>query len=69
MPVMGSVLEQEQEEGGRVVKREIAYATKMFNASQKRYCTRNKELLAVVTAIELFKYYLMGRHFTVVTDQ
>ncbi len=33
-----------------------------------RYCTTNKELLAVGMAIELFKYYLTGRHFTVVTD-
>ncbi len=65
---MGAVLEQEQEEGGRVVKRVIAYASKTLNASQRRYCTTNKELLAVVTAIELFKYYLTVRHFTVVTD-
>ena len=65
---MGAVLEQEQEEGGRVIKRVIAYASKTLNASQRRYCTMNKELLTVVTAIELFKYYLMGMHFTVVTD-
>ena len=65
---MGAVLEQEQEEGGRVVKWVIAYASKTLNASQRRYCTTNKELLAVVTAVELFKLYLTGRHFTVVTD-
>ncbi len=35
---------------------------------QRRYCTTNKELLAVVMVIELFRYYLTGRHFTVVTD-
>ncbi len=64
---MGAVLEQEQEEGGHVVKRVIAYASKTLNTSQRRYCAINKELLAVVTAIELFKYYLTGRHFTVVT--
>ena len=40
----------------------------MLSASQRKYCTTNKELLAVVMAIELFKYYLTGRHFTVVTD-
>ncbi len=33
-----------------------------------QYCAMNKELLAVLTATELFKYYLTGRHFTVVTD-
>ncbi len=65
---MGAVLEQEQEDEGRVVKRVIAYASKMLNASQRRYCTTNNELLAVVTAVELFKYYLTGRHFTVETD-
>ncbi len=32
---MGAVLEQEQEEGGRVVKRVIAYASKTLNASQR----------------------------------
>ncbi len=65
---MGAVLEQEQEEDGRVVKKVIAYASKTLNASQQRYCTTNKELLAVVTAMELFKYYLTGRFVTVVTD-
>ncbi len=62
---MGAVLEQEQEEGSQVVKRVIAYTPKTLNASQRCYCTTNKELLAVSTAIELFKYYLTGRHFTV----
>ncbi len=28
----------------------------------------NKELLVVVTAVKLFKYYLTGRHYMVVTD-
>ncbi len=48
---MGAVLEQEQEEGGQVVKHVVAYASKTLNASQRRYCTTNKELLAVVTAV------------------
>ncbi len=51
-----------------MVKKVIAYASKTLNASQQRYCTANKQLLAVVTAVELFKYYLTGKHFTVVTD-
>ncbi len=61
---MGALLEQEQEEGGKVVKRVIAYASKMLNASQMLYCTTNKELLAVVTAVKLFKYYPTGCDFT-----
>ncbi len=65
---IGDVLEQEQEEGGRVAKKVIAYASKTLSDSQRRYCTTNKELLAVMMAIELFKYYLTGRHFMVVTD-
>ncbi len=65
---IGAVLEQEQEEGGRVAKKVIAYASKTLSDSQCHYCTTNKELLAVVMAVELFKYYLTGRHFPVVTD-
>ncbi len=65
---IGAVLEQEQEESGRVAKKVIAYASKTLSDSQRGYCKTNKELLAVVMAVELFKYYLTGRHFTVVTD-
>ncbi len=65
---VGAVLEQEQEDRGQVVKRVIAYASMTLSYSQRRYCTTNKELLAVVMAVELFRYYLTGRHFTVVID-
>ena len=65
---IGAVLEQEQDEGGGVAKKVIAYASKTLSDSQRRYCTTHKELLAVVMAVELFKYYPTGRHFTVVTD-
>ncbi len=61
-------LEQEQEDDGQVVKKVIAYTSKTLSDSQCRYCTTNKELLAVVMAVELFRYYLTGWHFTVVTD-
>ncbi len=65
---IGAALEQDQDEGGQVVKQAIEYAFKTFSDTQRHYCTTNKELLAVVMAIELFRYYLMGRHFTVVTN-
>lgn len=48
---MDAVLQQEQGKDGMVIKRVIAYASKTPNASQRRYCTTNKELLAVVTAV------------------
>ncbi len=64
----GAVLEQDQEEGGQVVKRVIAYASKTLSDTHRRYCTTNKELLAVAMAIELLQYYLTGRHFTVAKD-
>ncbi len=52
---MGAMLEQDQEENGWVVKRIISYVSKMLNASQGHYCPTKKELLAVVTAVELSK--------------
>ncbi len=65
---IGAVLEQEQGEGGQVAKKVTAYASKTLSDSQRCYCMTNKELLAVVMAVELFKYHLTGRHITVVTD-
>ena len=63
---MGSVLEQEQEEDRQVVKRWLHMRLK--HSMWVRSDIANKKLLAVVTAIEPFKYYLTGWHFTVVTD-
>ncbi len=54
---MGAVLEQEQEEDVWVDKKVIAYASKTLNTSQQRYCTANKELLAVVTALQVLSYW------------
>ena len=41
---------------------------KILSRTQRRYCTTNKELLAVITSCEQFRYYLLGRKFTVITD-
>ncbi len=57
---MEAVLEQEKEEDGRVVNRMITYALKTLNASQRCHCTTNKEQLAVVMSVVLFKDYLTG---------
>lgn len=50
------------------VERTIAYASLTLLPEQRRYCTTRKELLAVVFFTRYFRYYLLGRCFTVRTD-
>ena len=61
---MGAVLSQVQNGEERV----IAYASQTLSHTQQNYCTTKKELLAVVTFVEHFRYYLYGRPFTIRTD-
>ena len=46
----------------------IAYASRFLNSLEEKYSVDELELLGVVWAIEHFKYYLYGKHFTVITD-
>ena len=46
----------------------IAYASRFLNTLEEKYSVDELELLGVVWAIEHFKYYLCGKHFTVITD-
>ena len=39
-----------------------------MSKAQRRYCTTDRELLAVVQAVKHFKHYLYGRHFLIRTD-
>ena len=39
-----------------------------MTSEQKNYCTTRKELLAIVRLTRQFRYYLLGRIFTVRTD-
>ena len=61
---MGAVLSQPGPEGEQVV----AYFSRIFSKSERRYCVTRRELLAVVTAVRHFKYYLCGVPFTIRTD-
>ena len=66
---IGAVLEQDQKQADGTTERVvIAFASKTLSRQQRRYCATNRELLAVIWAIENFRYYLLGRHFEVVTD-
>ena len=61
---IGAVLCQEVEKEKRV----IAYFSKSLTATQRNYSTSEKEMLAMVLAIEHFHQYLFGKRFTVYTD-
>ncbi|XP_027345410.1 uncharacterized protein LOC113857571 [Abrus precatorius] len=46
----------------------IYYASKVLNETQVNYATTEKELLAIVYALEKFRSYLIGSKITVYTD-
>ncbi|KAK3705767.1 hypothetical protein QZH41_000594, partial [Actinostola sp. cb2023] len=62
---IGAVLSQLQPDG---TERVIAYGSRSLNDHEKNYCTTRLEMLAMVTYIDHFRYYLLGRRFLVRTD-
>ncbi|KAI5347506.1 hypothetical protein L3X38_015385 [Prunus dulcis] len=46
----------------------ISYASRTLNSAQKNYTTTEKELLAVVFALEKFRSYILGSQIVVFTD-
>ena len=46
----------------------VAYASRFLNKLEERYSTNELELLALVWALEHFKYYLYGNKFKLQTD-
>lgn len=48
--------------------RPIQYFSKTLNSAQRNYSTIEKELLAIVTAVEQYRHFLYGREFIVITD-
>ncbi|RVW57915.1 Retrovirus-related Pol polyprotein from transposon 17.6 [Vitis vinifera] len=61
---MGAVLGQREDRKPYV----IYYASKTLNEAQRNYTTTEKELLAVVFALDKFRAYLVGSSIVVFTD-
>lgn len=62
---IGAVLSQVQEDGS---ERVIAYASRVLTKPERRYCVTRRELLAVVSFVQHFRPYLLGKHFLLRTD-
>lgn len=61
---IGGVLTQNINEEEKV----IAYMSQKLSRAQQKYHVTERECLAVLTAIEKFRPYIEGVHFTVITD-
>ena len=61
---IGAVLSQLQDGQERV----IAYAAKVLQPAQVKYCAYRRELLATITFVKHFRNYLLGHHWLLRTD-
>lgn len=62
---IGGVLSQLDSEGR---ERPVAYGSRILTKPERRYCVTRRELLAVVTFIQMYRPYLAGRKFMLRTD-
>jgi len=62
---VGAVLFQQDENGD---EQEIAYASRSPTGAVQNYNTTEKELLAIIWAIDRFRPYLYGVEFDLITD-
>jgi len=60
----GCVLSQWQDGKLRVIE----YASRTFNAAERRYCATRRELAALIFGLKQYRSYLLGRRFQVRVD-
>ena len=68
---IGGVLSQMQKvkpEDEEEVERVIAYGSRTLQGREQRYCTRRRELLAIVEFVKRFRAYIWGREVLIRTD-
>ena len=67
---IGGVLSQVQidEKTGREEEKVIAYASRVLQPRETRYCARRRELLAIVHFAKHFRPYIYGREVLIRTD-
>lgn len=61
---LGAVLSQDCGKGEQV----IAYASRTLSRGEQKFSATERECLAVIWAVERFRPYVEGGHFTIVTD-
>ena len=61
---IGAILSQITANGECVV----AYGSRTLSKSERKYCIRRKEMLALVYFVKYFRHYVYGKQFTVRTD-
>ena len=56
--------------GGVLVQKgqPVAFESQKLDAAKQRYNTHEKEMIVVIHCLEIWKHYLMGTRFVVVTD-
>ena len=66
---IGAVLSQEQPaDDPKAVEKVIAYGSRTLKKCERRYCTRRREMLAIIYFVKQFRAYLYGRKVLIRTD-
>ncbi|KII70031.1 hypothetical protein RF11_01336 [Thelohanellus kitauei] len=50
------------------VDRPVPFFSKILNSTQLRYCTTDREMLAIMLSIRKFRHYLLGKKFILLSD-